>query len=386
MYILVFETTGQSASVACIDRYGNTFFKKSNGVLNHLQSLMPMTEELLRDNGIEAADISCVAASAGPGSFTGIRIGVATARAFAQAAGIPCVAVPTLHTFLYNIENNGEIFCPVLDARRGQIYGGAFSLDREPCVHEHVSGGAYDLFVYLDLLGKSIERSGARNVVFFGDGLFVYGPEIKKWADSQGHAKTRIRFAEEEDRLQRADSAARVALKLYNEGKTVSYKDFTPLYMRKAEAERKLPAPVIRPAEKGDVREMSCLEEMIFTQPWSEKSLMAEITDNNTARYIVAEADGAIVGYAGVWLILDEGHITNIAVHPAHRRRGIARKLILSLIEKSGEEGAAKFTLEVRASNNEAIALYKSMGFAVAGIRKEYYEDNGEDAVIMWKA
>ena len=142
---------------------------------------------------------------------------------------------------------------------------------------------------------------------------------------------------------------------------------------------------LIRQAAESDVKYIAGLEKEIFALPWSEASLLAEIAENKVARYKVAEAGGEIVGYAGVWLILDEGHITNVAVHPLYRRKGIARELISTLMNDSREEGVDKYTLEVRASNKEAISLYKSMGFIICGMRKEYYEDNGEDAVIMWK-
>jgi len=142
---------------------------------------------------------------------------------------------------------------------------------------------------------------------------------------------------------------------------------------------------LIRAAAVSDIRHIAEMEEAIFYPPWSEESVSAEITDNKLARYVVAEAGGEIVGYAGVWLILDEGHITNIAVRPGFRRKGIARDLISALILASENEGVEKFTLEVRASNEEAISLYKEMNFEICGVRKNYYDDNGEDAVIMWR-
>ena len=143
---------------------------------------------------------------------------------------------------------------------------------------------------------------------------------------------------------------------------------------------------LIRPAAESDVLQIAGMEQAIFDPPWSEKSILTEITDNDIARYVVAEAGGELVGYAGVWLVLDEGHITNIAVREGYRRKGIGRALISSLVKAAGEEGVTKFTLEVRASNIEAISLYSEMGFEIKGARKKYYDDNSEDAVIMWKA
>ena len=141
----------------------------------------------------------------------------------------------------------------------------------------------------------------------------------------------------------------------------------------------------IRAANEKDVQIIAAMDKVCFSLPWSEESFYEEITRNKTARYMIAEVAGKIVGYAGVWLILDEGHITNIAVHPDFRRKGIGKALISALISVSYEEGVMKFTLEVRASNTEAISLYKCLNFIECGVRKKYYEDDGEDAVIMWK-
>ena len=141
----------------------------------------------------------------------------------------------------------------------------------------------------------------------------------------------------------------------------------------------------IRQANENDVKLITELEKTCFSTPWSEQSFFEEITRNELARYAVAEVGEQIIGYAGLWLVTDEGHITNVAVHPDFRRKGIARALVSSLIKTSLREGADKFTLEVRASNAEAISLYKSLDFFECGIRREYYDDDGEDALIMWK-
>ena len=99
----------------------------------------------------------------------------------------------------------------------------------------------------------------------------------------------------------------------------------------------------------------------------------------------VAQADGKLCGYVGVWKILDEGHITNVAVAPKYRRMHIASAILSVLMEVGRENGISRYTLEVRSGNEPAKALYRDFGFEEAGVRKGYYEDNGEDAIIMWK-
>ena len=142
---------------------------------------------------------------------------------------------------------------------------------------------------------------------------------------------------------------------------------------------------IVRLAEERDIIPMAEMDILCFSAPWSEESFRKEITDNHLAFYIVAEISGRMVGYAGLWGIVDEGHITNVAVHPDFRRKGIGEALITVLLSHTRENGILSHTLEVRASNDAAISLYLKFGFVPAGLRKNYYEDNGEDAIIMWR-
>lgn len=142
---------------------------------------------------------------------------------------------------------------------------------------------------------------------------------------------------------------------------------------------------IIRKAEEADIKPMAELDKLCFAQPWSEESFRTEISENERAFYIVAEIEGALAGYAGLWAILDEGHITNVAVNPKFRRKGIGSAIVGTLLEVCEDSGLCSFTLEVRESNMGARLLYEKFEFKPAGVRKGYYTDNGEDAVIMWR-
>lgn len=142
---------------------------------------------------------------------------------------------------------------------------------------------------------------------------------------------------------------------------------------------------IIRQAEEKDVPAIEEIEKQCFTDPWSYESLHKDIVENGLAFYVVAQTDGRVCGYVGIWKILDEGHITNVAVAPEFRRKHIGRAMLQALIDVTSQEGIEKYTLEVRASNQAAIRLYEGLGFKAEGIRPGYYEDNGEDAVIMWR-
>ena len=139
---------------------------------------------------------------------------------------------------------------------------------------------------------------------------------------------------------------------------------------------------IIRRMTMADVDGVAAVEAATFPTPWSRDAFASEM-NNVAARYLVAEKDGRVIGFAGAWIILDESHITNIAVYKEERGKGIGRKLTEGLMQYLSNLGAAYATLEVRKSNEVAQNLYKSLGFIKLGVRKRYYEDNGEDALIM---
>jgi ribosomal-protein-alanine N-acetyltransferase len=142
---------------------------------------------------------------------------------------------------------------------------------------------------------------------------------------------------------------------------------------------------VIRKAEIGDVKGLAKIEEACFSTPWSEESLRHDIAENKLATYIVADLEGELIGYIGVWSIVDEGHINNVAVLPRYRKMHVATILMNTMINATEAAGLKSHTLEVRASNTAAQGLYEKFGFKESCRRRGYYEDNGEDAIIMWR-
>lgn len=140
---------------------------------------------------------------------------------------------------------------------------------------------------------------------------------------------------------------------------------------------------IIEPMTLSDIDGVFEVEKSCFEDYWSKDSFKKELS-NDVARYIVAKLGGKIVGYVGIWLIVDEGHITNVAVHKDYRGQKIGDKLIKSLVELCRKNSILAMTLEVRSSNTIAQNLYKKYGFKTVGVRKEYYSDNKEDAIIMW--
>ena len=132
-----------------------------------------------------------------------------------------------------------------------------------------------------------------------------------------------------------------------------------------------------------DINGLYEVSSLSLKETWSLDAIEKE-SSNKFARYIVCKDGDKVIGFIGAWLIASEGQITNIAVHPDYRQKGIGRKLLKSLIYSLKEEDCNAITLEVRESNIIAKNLYKSLGFLSEGIRKNFYEDNKEDANIMW--
>lgn len=140
---------------------------------------------------------------------------------------------------------------------------------------------------------------------------------------------------------------------------------------------------MIRRMTLADVDGVHAIEEATFPRPWTREDFVKEMTQNACARYLVAEQAGEIVGFAGAWIVLDEAHITNIAVAKARRGQGVGKALTRGLLQYAANLGVVYATLEVRRSNGVAQGLYKGLGFVYVGLRKRYYEDNGEDAFIF---
>lgn len=134
----------------------------------------------------------------------------------------------------------------------------------------------------------------------------------------------------------------------------------------------------------NDVDDILKIEHESFILPWSKEAFLNELTTNQYALYIGLEEDGKVIGYCGVWIVVDEAQITNVAILPEFRGRKLGEALMRQVMEIASERGARTMSLEVRVSNSIAQSLYRKLGFQNGGIRKNYYSDNQEDALVMW--
>ena len=249
MYLLAIETTGAFASVALAkaetDNGKVTSFEVLGHVeghdrFSHLQNLTPQIEQVIKDNGLPIGDIDVIAVSCGPGSFTGIRIGVSTARALSQVLGIPCVAVPSLEAMALRQSRYDAVACPIIDARRNQIYGGGFCINSETGSaigsrpEETVKSGPYMVEEFMDAI------SDKGTVLFMGDGIDKYCDLIEEIKQTKGMDSLTIDYADESVRYQDAETVALIGAVMAAAGETTDYEQLKPVYMRAAEAERKL--------------------------------------------------------------------------------------------------------------------------------------------------
>jgi [ribosomal protein S18]-alanine N-acetyltransferase len=141
---------------------------------------------------------------------------------------------------------------------------------------------------------------------------------------------------------------------------------------------------VFRYMREEDLDQIMEVEHASFTTPWSREAFYNELFNNKFAVYLVLENDNRVIGYCGVWIVIDEAHVTNIAILPDYRGRKLGEAMLRQLMLVSMQKGARSMTLEVRVTNHVAQSLYRKLGFQNGGIRKNYYSDNQEDALVMW--
>ncbi|MCF0150313.1 MAG: tRNA (adenosine(37)-N6)-threonylcarbamoyltransferase complex dimerization subunit type 1 TsaB [Firmicutes bacterium] len=234
MLILAIETTGKLASAALLK--GSQVCEAVNHTdYSHLQEIVPMIDRLLKENSIVPAQLDAIAVSRGPGSFTGVRIGMATAKGLAQVWNKPVIEVPTLASFAFGVYDwlpQGErlLFCPLFDARRNQVYSGVYEPLNGSAVIEDRAVDADEQMADLKTFFTTCHYD---RVVFFGDG-------IKPCLEKLEALGIPYLLALEEDRYQKASSAARLAARLYEAGDVKDCYTCAPEYLRQAEAERKL--------------------------------------------------------------------------------------------------------------------------------------------------
>ncbi len=373
MNVLAIDSSGLAASAALVsdDKVLGEFFL--NCKMTHSVTLMPMVENMLEMIDFDKDNIDVLAITSGPGSFTGLRIGMACIKGLAKALGKPVAPVPTLDVVAFNGILSDKLIVPVMDARRDRVYYSIYTSDGKSL--ERLCD--YGCEPIEEVVGQVRKISG--EAVFFGDGAEVYRKEI----ENAGFEISPI-----SSRLQRASGAGLMAMEMAKEGRLVSGSEAELIYLRKPQAERereeRLESLKFREMTRDDIEAMAAIEKKCFTTPWSAK-MIEDDYNNGLTYYVICELDGEIIGYGGMWHVINEGHITNIAIIPGRQGRGFGGRLMEEMIKLAEDKEMIELTLEVRESNERAIRLYEKYGFKKEGVRRKYYEDTHEDALIMWK-
>lgn len=226
MKILAIDSSGLVAAVAVVEDDNMLAEYTVNYKKTHSQTLLPMLDEIAKMIELDLNTIDAVAVAAGPGSFTGLRIGSATAKGLGLALDKPLVEIPTLEGLAYNLYGTDKLVCPMMDARRSQVYTGLYQFRGEKL--EVLEG---QTAISVQELTEKLNETG-REVIFLGDGVPVYRDRI------QENLKVPYQFAPAHVNKQRAGAVASLALQYLAEGKTVSARDHRPDYLRLSQAER----------------------------------------------------------------------------------------------------------------------------------------------------
>ena len=369
MKILSIETSSKICSVAILeDKHLVKKIELNNG-LTHSESLMPLIKQILEETNLTLSQMDLFVCDIGPGSFTGIRIGVATVKAFSDSLDIPAVGISSLEGLAYSIKTNG-IICSMIDCKNDNCYYAVYQLEN----------GQYTLL-------ESPKADSVENCLTFLN--YKYVNSILTFAgDACEIYKGKIETASSNFILSDNEKFDRVdvyALGIAGINKYTQFgkdKNLLPLYLKKPQAQRQLEGKNIV-IENMKISDLENLDLNQFDDFWNIDILEDELT-SETSHFICAKYENKIVGFAGIKIVLDEADIMNIAIKKDYRRQGIATLLLNHILNICGEKNIKTINLEVNEENFSAISLYQKFGFKECGRRKQYY-DNKYDAILMKK-
>ena len=388
MKVLAIESSGLTASVAVVEETRTVAEYTVDYKKTHSQTLLPMIDEVVRMTDLDLAEIDAIAVSGGPGSFTGLRIGSATAKGLGLALDKPLIHVPTVDGLAYQVYGCRDIICPIMDARRNQVYTGIYTFSASAGKKEgtrEVDPVFQVLRMQMAIAVEDLIRrlnNYNRPVVFLGDGVPVYREML-----SAG-LKVPYSFAPSYMNRQRAAVVGALGIRYYKAGKYETAMEHQPEYLRQSQAEReraqreKTAKLVIRELKAEDAAAAAEIEYQSFPDPWSQNGILDTVSNPSTV-CLLAEKAGKAVGYLFAYRAGDEAEIARIAVAGEQKRQGVGKSLMRTLEEIGKKKQIRRLLLDVRKSNREARAFYEKMAFQEDGIRRGFYQDPPEDAVLM---
>ena len=388
MRVLAIDSSGLTATVAVVEDTQTVAEYTINYKKTHSQTLLPMIDEVVKMTELDLNTIDAIAVAGGPGSFTGLRIGSATAKGLGFALNKPLIHVPTVDGLAYNVYGCEDIICPIMDARRNQVYTGIYTFSKKAGTKEW-SNLVEPVFQVIKMqMAVSIEELAERlnryrrPVVFLGDGVPVYENILAE------KLTVPYSFAPAYMNRQRAAVVGTLAIQYYKSGKFETAEEHRPDYLRVSQAEReraqreKEAEIIVRELKVEDSAAVAEMEQQIFSDSWSEKSVLETVQQKQSVCF-AAEKAGHLLGYLLAYHAADEAEIARIAVQKEARRQGAAGKLMQALEHYCEEHKMEKLLLDVRESNEAARSFYTKNGFVEDGIRQGFYVNPSEDAVLM---
>lgn len=388
MRVLAIDSSGLTATVAVVEETQTVAEYTINYKKTHSQTLLPMIDEVVKMTELDLGTINVIAVAGGPGSFTGLRIGSATAKGLGLALNKPLIHVPTVDGLAYNVFGCEDIICPIMDARRNQVYTGIYTFSKKAgekegrnLVEPVFQVIKMQMAVSIEELAERLNRY-RRPVVFLGDGVPVYENVLAE------KLTVPYSFAPAYMNRQRAAVVGTLAIQYYKSGKFETAEEHRPDYLRVSQAEReraqreKEAEIIVRELKVEDSAAVAEMEQQIFSDSWSEKSVLETVQQKQSVCF-AAEKAGHLLGYLLAYHAADEAEIARIAVQKEARRQGAAGKLMQALEHYCEEHKMEKLLLDVRESNEAARSFYTKNGFVEDGIRQGFYVNPSEDAVLM---
>lgn len=388
MRVLAIDSSGLTATVAVVEETQTVAEYTINYKKTHSQTLLPMIDEVVKMTELDLGTIDAIAVAGGPGSFTGLRIGSATAKGLGLALNKPLIHVPTVDGLAYNVFGCEDIICPIMDARRNQVYTGIYTFSKKAgekegrnLVEPVFQVIKMQMAVSIEELAERLNRY-RRPVVFLGDGVPVYENVLAE------KLTVPYSFAPAYMNRQRAAVVGTLAIQYYKSGKFETAEEHRPDYLRVSQAEReraqreKEAEIIVRELKVEDSAAVAEMEQQIFSDSWSEKSVLETVQQKQSVCF-AAEKAGHLLGYLLAYHAADEAEIARIAVQKEARRQGAAGKLMQALEHYCEEHKMETLLLDVRESNEAARSFYTKNGFVEDGIRQGFYVNPSEDAVLM---
>lgn len=379
MKILSIDTASQVCGVSILEDSKLICKLDQDTGRTHSENLMPMIQQAFKQSNLALKDIDLLVCDKGPGSFTGLRIGVATVKAFHDSLAIPCIGISSLEALAYSVKQEGFIIS-MMDCKNNNCYFALYEFRNSnyteiiPPIADTVLNALKLCKHYLS--SKDYFNSKNISITFVGDGAEIYKDLILN------EFKNCILATPENNFL----NSYYVGVAGLDKWKKNKFDDVLPLYLKKPQAQRQLEEKLknieIMPMTLNDFNQISNILTSDFDAFWNTSTLKNEIKAENS-NYIVAKFGQEIVGFAGIKVMVDQADIMNIVVRKDYRNQGIGGLLLKRLIALSKELKLDSITLEVMEENYSAIHLYKNFGFEQIGTRKNYYQD--KNGLIMTK-